>query len=160
MASFRRFLNFDIHSSNIIQPDSHFLLYVGNNAAFSRTTFRNEFDVGRKHQYNVLPNDLGRIIDNTDLYTGLESGGEKVPTPPQSNLDITITDKDRDGIWLYMLELYGVSKRAAHRGGTVRALIETKPAEVYGAKEFGLENTNAINKGYCFRWAAFSTTSS
>jgi hypothetical protein len=155
VASFRRFLNFDIRSSNIIQPDSHFLLYIGDNAAFSRTTFRNEFDIERKHQENVLPNDLGRIIDNTDVYTGLKSGDDKVPTPPQPTLDITITDKDRDGIWLSMLESYGVSKRAAQRGGTVRVLIETKPAQVYGAKEFGLENTNAINKGKLFQEGSF-----
>lgn len=116
-ASFRRFLNCDIQSSNKVQPGSHFLLYLGTVAKEARQPFKNGFNLERKHKEFLDPNDQSPLVDNTNVYTGIRTGDDLVSVPPGSNSDI----------WLSILKSYGIAKRAAARGGTVRILVDAKP---------------------------------
>lgn len=120
-ASFQRFVNWDIQSSNLVGRDSHYLFYVGDKARNTRLDFRNEFNGQNLHKEGLDANDKNRLIDNTDIYTGLAIGDDKVPQPPHKP---GATGADN---WMGMLESYGTAKRAAARGGIVRVLVDEKP---------------------------------
>lgn len=114
--SFQRFVNWDIQSSSLVARDSHYLFYVGDKAKDVRLDFKREFNEGG-HREGLDPNDKNRIVDNTDIYTGITMGPDKVPSVPNKG----------DDIWLSMLESYGTAKRAAGRGGIVRVIVDEKP---------------------------------
>ncbi|KAL6704047.1 hypothetical protein ACN47E_008811 [Coniothyrium glycines] len=114
--SFQRFVNWDIQSSNIIPRDIHYLFYVGDRARDTRIDFKNDFNSG-KHREGLPADDRNFIVDNTNVYTGIDTGADKVPVPAGQTKDI----------WLGLLESYGTAKRAAARGGIVRVLVDEKP---------------------------------
>jgi hypothetical protein len=138
-ASFQRFVNWDIQSSNLIPPGSHYLLFLGDTARASRMTFKNEFNIQRKHTDNLSPNDQGRVVDNSDVYTGIALGDDMVPVPPSMAGAGSVSGDH----WLSMLESYGMAKRAAARGGTVRVLVDTN------------EGTNTVNRNRLFQEGSF-----
>jgi hypothetical protein len=136
-ASFQRFVNWDIQSSNLIPPGSHYLLFLGDTARASRITFKNEFNIQRKHTDNLSPNDQSRVVDNTDVYNGIALGDDMVPVPP------SMAGSESRNHWLSMLESYGMAKRAAARGGTVRVLVDTNVG------------TNTVNRDRLFQEGSF-----
>jgi hypothetical protein len=116
-ASFQRFVNWDIQSSVNFPANSHFLLFLGQDARNLRATWKPEFNNERKHTDGLSPDDNGPLIDAEDLYKGIKTGDDSVPVPPGK-------DVDAPGNWMSMLQSYGVAKRAAQKGGIVRVLAE------------------------------------